>query len=156
MQNRRFIPSTRGPILIFKILIYAYSCRSTVIWPQIIKDKQTLKKLYSIVYIKIAEIQFHLTEFLRSFDKLFGGRGDSITKFIVNEYFGIQEIEDFISLKWLTDYEIIHMYKEVESVLNSITKITSEIEQYGDFNFGLLEHLNERSHSNVIKASRIT
>ena len=65
-------------------------------------------------------------------------------------------LKDFISLKWLTDYEIIYVYKEVEAVLNSITKITSEIEQYGDFNFGLLERLNERSHSNVIKASRIT
>jgi hypothetical protein len=49
MLNHTFIPSTTAPILIFKMLIYAYSCRSTVIWPQIIKDKQTLKKLYSIV-----------------------------------------------------------------------------------------------------------
>lgn len=155
VQNHKFIPSTRVPILIFKILIYAYSCRSTVIWPQIIKDKETLKKLYSIVYIKIAAIQFHLTEFLRSFDKLFRGRESSITKFVVNEYFSMQDIEDFISLKWLRLREIIYVYKEIQAVLNSITKITSEIAQYGDYNFRLLERLNEHPHSNIIKPHKI-
>lgn len=143
VQNYEFIHSVKAPILIFNILIYAYSFRSTFIWPQIIKDKQTRKNLYSIVYTKIAEIQFHLTEFLRSYDKLLGG-GTSIMKFIAKKYFGMQQDKDITSLKLLVNNQIV--YKEIKYILNSLIRITNEIEEHGGYNFRLLKILDKSSN----------
>jgi hypothetical protein len=135
--------SSIGPIL-FNLLIDAYSCRSTLIWPQIIKDKQTLSKLYSIVYTKIAEIQLRLTEFLRPFEKVFGGIEDAMTRFAIKQYFSSIDMKDFISV-WFTYCEIIYAHKEIHDILESLIRITKEIEEHGDYDSGLSEGLDECS-----------
>lgn len=145
LENPGITLSVVGPILILKTLVYANSCRSTIIWPQIIKDKQTLKKLYFIVYTKIAEIQLHLTRFLRSFDKLFAKIEDAITKYAVYKYFSSDNMMDFISLDWFTYYELTDARIEILAVLKSMTWMTKEIEEHGGYNFGLSERLDEIS-----------
>jgi winged-helix domain-containing protein len=144
LENSGNFFSSMGPILIFKILIYAYSCRGTLIWPQIIKDKQTLSKLYTIVYTKIAEIQLHLTEFLRSFDKVFGGIEDAMTEVAIKQYFSSIDMKDFLSV-WFTYCELIHAHKEIQDIVESLIWITKEIEEHGDYNSGLSEGLDECS-----------
>ena len=144
LENSGNFFSSMGPILIFKIVIYAYSCRGTLIWPQIIKDKQTLSKLYSIVYTKIAEIQLHLTEFLRSFDKVFGGIEDAMTSFAIKQYFSSIDMKDFLSV-WFTYCELIYAHKEIQDILESLIRITKEIEEHGDYDSGLSEGLDEYS-----------
>ena len=151
LDNSGNVFSSIGPILIFKILMYAYSCRSTLIWPQIIKDKQTLSKLYSIVYTKIAEIQLHLTEFLRHFDKVFGGIEDAMRRFAIQQYFSSQDMKDFISV-WFTYCELIHATKEIQDILESLIRITKEIEEHGDYNSGLSEGLDEYSNLPTIRS----
>ena len=144
LENLGISLSVVGVILILKTLIYAYSSRSTLIWPQIIKDKQTLSKLYSIVYTKIAELQLHLTEFLRSFDKVFGEIEVGITRFTIHQYFSTQDMTDFISL-WFTYCELIYASKEIQAILKSLIRITKEVEEHGDYNFGLSEILDKCS-----------
>jgi hypothetical protein len=145
LENPGITLSVVGPILILKTLIYINSCRSTIIWPQIIKDKKTLKKLYSIVYAKIAEIQICLTRFLRSFDKLFTKIEDTITKYAVYKYFSSENMMDFISLDWFTYYELTDAHIEIQAILKTITRMTKEIEQHGGYSFGLSERLDEIS-----------
>lgn len=134
IQNHDIVFLMQQPIVIFRILTNAYSCRSIIIWPQQTNDKETLKKLYSNVFTKIADIQSHLTKFLLFFINLFWNN-NILTKFMVNTYFddkiGVL-INDgvFMSNVLRGNYELFDMHKEIEQVLNSLIKITKENRLY--------------------------
>src|SRR5215216_2270590 len=50
---------------IFYEIVNVYLLRSVILWPKKVQDKDVLKKLYSIVYTKIADISLRLSEMLK-------------------------------------------------------------------------------------------
>jgi hypothetical protein len=60
-------------------------------------------------------------------------------------------MKDFISV-WFTYCELIHATKEIPDILESLIKITKEIEEHGDYNSGLSEGLDEYSSLLTIRS----
>ena len=110
------------PINLFFSVADAYLIRSTIIWPNIIQDKATLRKLLEIVFVRIGYIQFNLSEFLR-ITKL----GD-ITKTpfvdILHRLRGTERLRNY------KKYISLDTKEEVEQIFDSLWAINSDIQRY--------------------------
>lgn len=114
-------------ILFLMTEIFTYC--STLVWSKI-HDKQILRNLYSIIYTKIADIQFKLNNFL-SFVKS------------LNPFFDYNPVEMILKLKkneplltsHISEYMLVYKNLDLESeyiaVAKSISNFTKKIEPYG-------------------------
>jgi len=120
-----------GAVAIFYLLRDTIFYRSTMIWPNTIHDKETLKKLYSIVYVGIANLQLNLAEFLSS----------TKVRLIANPVEYKNSIEFIIRFVGaLGDHTIsscvlyycdMDMLPIIDSIATSVSKINKEIKDYG-------------------------
>lgn len=112
-------------ISIFFRMIDSYLLRSLIEWPRKIQNRETLKKLYDIVFTKLANILLKFTQndehsrfykiYLESYlDKRIRGADFLLDLQIVFNSFGMQrEIEPVIDSLWDIDQEIQQLvYKE--------------------------------------------
>ena len=100
---------------IFYEIVDVYMLRCILKWPIIIKDQDTIKKLYSILFAKIADMQFRMSEILRSTR---AGDFYSITHLTV--FRRIYETENFLRH---FDSFTTGRIKEIDAVLDSVWKI---------------------------------
>lgn len=100
----------------------AYLIRSTIIWPNIIQDNETLRKLLEIVFVRIGYIQFNLSEFLR-ITKL----GDMTKTPFVDILHRLRGTERLRNYK---KYIFLDMNEEVEQIFDSLWAINSDIQRY--------------------------
>ena len=112
----------RIPISLFYVLVDLVFYRSIFKWPEQIKDKEVLSQMYSVVYNKIAEIQFELSRFIKSIkvapldpvSMILGGRSSFLDP-------GLKVFADI--------YHILGMDSEMKQVLNSIIKLNEDIKE---------------------------
>jgi hypothetical protein len=118
-----FYTLSRGAVIVFYSMIDVILFRSTVVWPNMINDKETLRKLYGITFAKVAEIQIQLSIFLKS-----------------TEVYPISNPVEFITKvkqsRWelsayLPDYWGAGMQEEIEKVIYCISNIAVELKRYG-------------------------
>lgn len=119
-----------GAVAIFYLFRDTIFYRSTI-WSSTIPDGETLKKLYTIIYTNIANLQLYLIDFLKS------------TRFrlIRNplEYKdSIEYIIRFASVlghntlaSYIPYYFEMGMLPTIDSIVTSISKINKEIKDYG-------------------------
>jgi hypothetical protein len=100
---------------IFYEIVDVYMLRCILKWPTIIKDQDTIKKLYSILFSKISDMQFRMSEILRSTR---AGDFYPITQLTV--FRKIYETENFLRH---FDSFTRDGINEIESLLDSIWKI---------------------------------
>lgn len=119
-----------GSINIFYLMTDIIFYRSTLVWPSTVHDRQTLQKLYTIVYTKIAEIHTELTKFI-TFTKFSPySRPTNPIKFIMENRI-IRSYEYQAVASYMTYYRTLNMQAELESVIAALSRLGKEIEQYG-------------------------
>jgi hypothetical protein len=107
------------PLWIFKTMLSIYLYRCTFIWTKKIQDKDTLTKLYVLLYKTIARIQLHISEI-----DLFRGSqrySDRYVDFLSSSHLLPQII--FVS----PIYVAFDMKKEINAVANSLCQISDEL-----------------------------
>jgi hypothetical protein len=133
---------TYGVVAIFYLLKDTLFYRSILIWSNTVHDKEILKKLYTIVYTGIANLQIHLAKFLGSPKvQLIANPVEykNPVEFIIRfaETMGNSTLSAFIF--W---YHDMGMLPFIEPIAASISNINKEISDYGYSNpmFYQLEH----------------
>jgi hypothetical protein len=120
---------TKGAIILFYSMTDTMFYRSTMIWPNLAMDKETLRDLYSLVHTKIVEMQMQLSEFLRSNKIIL--ITDPVGYIIRNRDMVTEEnLSSFVLC-----YSLLEMRSEIKPVLDSIVKLNKEIEDCGYPNF---------------------
>jgi hypothetical protein len=113
---------TQGAIILFYAMTDTMFYRSTMIWPSLVADKETLLELYSIVHTKIVEMQMQLSEFLQSNKIIL--IADPVGYIIRNRDMATDEnMSSFVLC-----YYILEMKSEIKPVLDSLLKLNKEIE----------------------------
>jgi hypothetical protein len=158
--SNRILELSEERLSLFLRMVDSILIRSIVKWPKRIQDKETLKKLYYTVFVKISDILIDIAEHheIPSFllestieklaiKKLKGG--GSLFRYWQNfKKYGIQtEIDNVIDALWNIDKEIQEMvYKD----LPHISKNVGLNFQYGSNNWrGLFEALSSLDSQNV-------
>lgn len=112
------------PLFMFYQMVNSYYIRSLMLWPRIILEEDALKKLYTIVFTKVANMQSRISEILKSL---------KITNTnLVLESAMLRRIL-YITEKMMTSYETFSkfgMQKEMESLLDSLWKINLDYQEY--------------------------
>ena len=107
---------------IFYEIVNVYLLRSVILWPKKVQDKDVLKKLYSIVYTKIADISLRLSEVLKLHSAL-----DYSPLFYTNTWRNVYATENFA--KHVKLFKDSNMEKESELLLNSIWNVYDECKE---------------------------
>jgi hypothetical protein len=97
----------------------AYFLYSTTVWPMIIKDRETLKKLYVFVFGKIADLQIYLFDVLRSIK--IGNHGD-MSDIIIPSIEARLNMTSRLN-RCIDAYAKLDMQNELEVVIDSLWKI---------------------------------
>lgn len=108
---------------IFYDVVDVYMIRSLMVWPKVIQDKDILKKLYSTIFTKIADMQLHMSEILRT--TMAGDFNPIIQLFISGKIHATRKFIEHIEA-----FRNSNMEKELEPVLYSTWKITGEYKQF--------------------------
>lgn len=116
----------RIPISLFYVLVDLVFYRSILKWPEQIEDKEVLSQMYSVVYNKIAEIQFELSRFIKSIkvvpldpvSMILHGRSSFLNP-------GLKVFADI--------YHILEMDSEMKQVMNSILRLNEDIKELNLF-----------------------
>jgi hypothetical protein len=120
------MPLITQPLQIFHEMVNVYNAYSILLWPKKIQDKDTLKELYTVVFTKIANMQVRTVEILRS---LYPSEQAQVNIIILNAKF----LDNAYATKNITEYHEtfskFEMQKEVESVLDSMSKINPKYKQ---------------------------
>ena len=107
-------------------MVNVYNVYSILLWPKKIQDKDTLKKLYTVVFTKIANMQVRIVEILKSINPSLVAEANITvlnSKFLDSLYATRNMIE------YYKTFRKFEMQKEIESVLDSMWKINSEYKQ---------------------------
>jgi hypothetical protein len=107
---------------IFYDVVDIYMIRSLMVWPKTIQDKDILKKLYSTIFTKIADMQLHMSEILRT--TMAGDFHPIIQLFISGKMYATKKLMDHFEA-----FKNCNMEKELEPVLYSTWKISGEYKQ---------------------------
>jgi hypothetical protein len=108
------------PLDIFHEMVNVYNVNSILLWPEKIQDKDTLKELYTVVFTKIVNMKVRTVEILRSLYPSETAQANIIilnAKFLENAYATKNIIEHHET------FSKFGMQKEIESVLDSMSKI---------------------------------
>jgi len=121
----------RTPVSLFYVLVDLVFYRSIIKWPEQIKDKEVLSQMYSVVYNKIAEIQFELSRFIKSIKTVPLYPVSMIVKGRPSFFdIGLKESADI--------YHILEMDSEMKQVLNSIIKLNEDIKELELFGLDII------------------
>jgi hypothetical protein len=96
-----------------------YILRCILVWPNTVKKEDIVKKLYSIVFSKISDIQLRMSKILSSFK---AGNFYLVTQLSV--YQRIYRTANF--QRHLDDFKLVEI-NEIEPLLNSIWKINKDL-----------------------------
>ena len=107
---------------IFYEIVNVYLLRSVILWPKKVQDKDVQKKLYSIVYTKIADISLRLSEVLKLHPAL-----DYNPLIYTNAWRNVYATENFA--KHMKLFKDSNMEKESEPLLNSIWNVYDECKE---------------------------
>jgi hypothetical protein len=108
---------------IFYDVVDVYMIRSLMVWPKTIQDKDILKKLYFTIFTKIADMQLHMSEILRT--TMAGDFNPIIQLFISGgKLYATKKLMDHFEA-----FRNCNMEKELEPVLYSTWNITGEYKQ---------------------------
>jgi hypothetical protein len=118
-----FYTLSRGAVIVFYSMIDVILFRSTVVWPNMINDKETLHKLYGITYAKVADIQIQLSKFLKSTEIY---PISNPVEFITHVKGSQENLSTYLPFYWGAG-----MQEEIERVIYCISNIAVEIKSYG-------------------------
>jgi hypothetical protein len=104
---------------IFYEVVDIYMIRSMMIWPKKIQDRDILRKLYSIIFTKIADIQLRMSDLLST--TAAGNFNHIIQLSISSKIYSTKKM-----MEHFDSFRNCNMEKEIEQVLNSTWKISNE------------------------------
>lgn len=130
-ENLYFMIS--NPAEIFSIVVDLIFYRSVIEWPEQIKDREQLARLYSVVYSKISEIHLDLSEFIKSIKVI----PLNPIKVLIDSRKMSHQLSQQISLGMIvSSYHKLGLGPEIEGVKDSIIKINQDINELGLIELG--------------------
>jgi hypothetical protein len=113
-----------APFLLLHMIIDSYVIHSTITWPRKLKDKQSLTKTYTIIFSKIAAMQFLVSKSLMSLDQ--NKYNDYISNIV-----GLSTRNNLSHRECMSAclklYEDSKMRQQVESIFDSLWEINYDI-----------------------------
>jgi hypothetical protein len=113
---------------VFFSMVDAYLCRFLLIWSLRISDKKVLQQLYSMVFSRIADMQTHISEILKSLGLEIKVIETNIIVLIRHRFrpnHGLGPLESF-----LQDFKEIGKEKEIEPVIDSLWNIIGDLQPH--------------------------
>lgn len=152
VENYEVLFLTTCPIDLFYVFTDIINLRSIWVWPNNIKNKETLSQMYSVIYSKIPEIHIQLSEFIANLKV--GFPKSKATADFAEELFMHAERNPSLSLMNLDRYSVLGMKSEIQAVINSLIKLSEEIKDYYYFNLHLIFSINnyEKMKEEIMKA----
>lgn len=137
-----------SPAKLFYIIVDLMFFHSLIKWPEQIKDKEQLAQMYSVVYSKISEIQFVLSEFIKSIKVA----ALNPIKVITESRKIHTSLGTIISL-----YYALNLSQEIDMVKDSIIRINQDINELEliDFESTIFEAINNPDKMSEILAEEI-
>lgn len=108
------------PLFLFYEMVNVYLILALCNWPRTVLEKDTLQKLYTVVFTKLGEIQFRINDILKS--SKFPNAIRGVQSGVLWRYL-------YSTDKWLQCYEVCSkfgMEKEIESTLDSLWNIKKD------------------------------
>ena len=112
------------PLYILYAVIDAYLFHSILTWPLTIRDKETLKDLYTYVFKKIGDIQEYLFE---TFKSIYIGASGSVSQIIAPYIENRLHMTTRLS-RCIDIYTKFDMQNEIEDVIDSLWKIQGRLQ----------------------------
>jgi hypothetical protein len=107
---------------IFYEVVDIYMIRSMMVWPKKIQDRDILKKLYSIIFTKIADMQLRMSDLLST---TVAGDFNPINQLSIRgKIYSTKKL-----MEHFDNFRNCNMEKEIEQVLNSTWRISNEYKQ---------------------------
>jgi hypothetical protein len=129
-------------ILIYQHVVGIYLLNSLLIWPKILKDKNSLNNLYTMFFGKIVEIQsklseiFKVTDFLPPFNQATVAAVDSpLSNSLITDSFHLSPANMLRIVDVCKRYQILN---EVKPVLDVAWKIGFDIYPYTELDLNLI------------------
>jgi hypothetical protein len=132
------IPLTLDALNIFQDVVNVYNISSIVLWPGKIRDKDTLYKLYTMIFRRIVDTYFRISEILSTLKPSIANANITILKSkFLDRLLSFPHDSDGVA-RTMTDKFIQYydtfcnfgMEKQIEPVLNHLWDITSEYRDY--------------------------
>ena len=132
------IPLTLEALNIFHDVVNVYNVSSIVLWPGKIRDKDTLYKLYTMIFRRIVDTYVQISEILSSLKPSIANANITILKSkFLDRLISLPHDSDGVA-RTMTDKFIQYygafcnfgMEKQIETVLNHLWDITSEYRDY--------------------------
>jgi hypothetical protein len=151
VRNHEVVFLILHAIIILRILTEIIFIRTTLIWPNRIRDKYILANLHIITYGKLSEIQVLLSDFFRTVK--IGQIASTPIGSIISYY---QAARFSSSLYYISQYQVLGMDSEIMSVTNSLQKVNEEIKDYHRLDLTELDdihklHKMQRGLSELLK-----
>jgi hypothetical protein len=104
---------------IFYEVVDSYMVRSLMFWSNKVQDKDALKKLYSIVFTKISDIQLHIYQVFGS--TLAGSFNPPLLQSALRKIYSTEHMKEHYD-----SFRRLNMENEISAVLDCIWKMNSE------------------------------
>lgn len=118
------LPLLSQPLYIFQEVVNVFLIRAMITWPSKVEDKEILKKLFTSLFTKLADIQVRISKVYRS-----SKAGDMNLVFqssvVLNRLYATDKM-----IEHMETFTKLGMQNEIESVLSSIWKIYSDFKVY--------------------------
>jgi hypothetical protein len=118
------LPLLSQPLYIFQEVVNVFLIRAMITWPSKVEDKEILKKLFTSLFTKLADIQVRISEVYRS-----SKAGDMNLVFqssvVLNRLYATDKM-----IEHMETFTKLGMQNEIESVLSSMWKIYSDFKKY--------------------------
>lgn len=109
---------------IFYTMVDACLFRFLFIWSQKIPDQQVLQQLYSMVFSKIAGMQSHLSEILKSEETTDANK--DMEAFMLERFRGSKGSRPI--LLYLDSFKKLRMEKEIEPVIDTLWRVIGDLQ----------------------------
>jgi hypothetical protein len=113
-------------VFIYYWFIQIMTLYAVFMWPENIKDKQTLSNIYSIIFRTISEMQLQLLN-LYSNNKI---GYDTRSAIAMIAYYMKMIRDENLKPNWLYQYYALDMKSEINSVANSLLKLNEKIKNF--------------------------
>jgi SepF-like predicted cell division protein (DUF552 family) len=113
------LESMTESLRIFYEVVDSYMVRSLMLWSNKVQDKDVLKKLYSIVFTKISDIQLHIYQVFGS--TLAGNFNPPLLQSAWRKIYSTEHMKEHYE-----NFRRLNMENEISSVLDCIWKMNNE------------------------------
>jgi SepF-like predicted cell division protein (DUF552 family) len=113
------LESMTESLRIFYEVVDSYMVRSLMLWSNKVQDKDVLKKLYSIVFTKISDIQLHIYQVFGS--TLAGSFNPPLLQSAWRKIYSTEHMKEHYE-----SFTRLNMKNEISSVLDCVWKMNSE------------------------------